>query len=141
MEFLKKVGRKFRNKLENYKTLASSASKSEIEFLGDWVSAVSSLSEADVRFLVYDLEMVKRFNFNDVTMTSRNVALVSWVPEKAPVKKRMLSATVRPLLNEELFRRKFDLDWTFGDRLDLDLEERVKDLKRMRRYKDVVQVR
>ena len=105
------------------------------------MSAVSSLSEADVRFLVYDLEMVKRFNFNDVTMTSRNVALVSWVPEKAPVKKRMLSATVRPILNEELFRRKFDIDWTFGDRLDLDLEERVKDLKRMRRYKDVVQVR
>ena len=87
------------------------------------------------------MTMTKKYNFNDVKMSSKNLAFVAWVPEKSNVKKRMMSATVRPLIHENLFNRKFDINWTFGDRFDLDLEERFDDLKRMRRYKDIVELK
>ena len=105
-----------------------------------WKQVTDQLPDNDCRYFVYDLELTKQFDFNDVQMTNRQCAFVSWIPAKSSVKKRMLTASAKGLIKETLFKQKFELDWSLGDRGDLDLEERFEDLIKIRKFRDIIKM-
>lgn len=47
-----------------------------------WNAVTDSLPDGDCRYVVYDLEMTKRLDFNDMQTTNRKYAFMSWIPTR-----------------------------------------------------------
>ena len=80
------------------------------------------------------------YNFSDVVMTNRKLTFTTWIPTISSVKKRMMTASTKPLIKTDIFKQKFELDFSTGDRLDLELDEIFKDIQRMRQFKGVTKI-
>ena len=92
------------------------------------------------RYFVYDLQLTKQYGFNDVKMTNRNCAFVAWIPTKSNIRRKMLTASAKAVIKQDLFRQKFELDWSLGDRCDLDLDDRFDDMKKTRKFQDIIKI-
>ena len=107
-----------------------------------WEECVKSLPDDDCHYFIYNLSLTKQFDFSkDVQITTNQFAFISWIPGKSSVKKRMIAASAKSVITKDLFNQKFELDWTLGDRAELDLEERMNDLRRIRKYQDIVEIK
>ena len=114
---------------------------SVIENGQSWNEFVKTLPDGDCRYFVYDMELTKTYEFNDVEMKIRKYAFVTWVPIKSSVKKRMMTASYKGTIKENLFEQKFDLDWCLDDRCDLELDDRFCEMKKTGKYSNITKIR
>ena len=105
-----------------------------------WNEFVKTLPDGDCRYFVYDMELTKNYEFNDVEMKIRKYAFVTWVPITSSVKKRMITASYKATIKENLFEQKFDLDWCLDGRCDLKLDDRFCEMKNTGKYSNITKI-
>ena len=52
----------------------------------------------------------------------------------------MITASSKAVIKTDIFKQKFALDFSTGDRLDLELDEVFKDIQRMRQFNGVTNI-
>ena len=73
-------------------------------------------------------------------MTNRKLIFTTWIPTISTVKKRMITASSKAVIKTDIFKQKFALDFSTGDRLDLELDEVFKDIQIMRQFNGVTKI-
>merc|ERR1719378_1203627 len=107
----------------------------------DWKSMASSLSDRDCYYIVYDLTLTRQLLGLQKELIQRKIAFLTWIPMKSSVKKRMMTASAKAHIKDTLFQQKFEIDWTLDDRNSLELDDRLDDMKKEIKFKEIISIR